>query len=42
MDVEYVAPCHCTGDEAIWFFEKIFEDRFIEIGVGEVIEVSMF
>ena len=39
LDVKYVAPSHCTGEGAINNFVEIFEDQFIESGVGRVIEI---
>lgn len=38
-DVSFVGPCHCTGITAINLFQKEFKDKYIEIKVGETIEV---
>lgn len=38
--VERVAPSHCTGDKAIALFRKAWGNKFIEGGLGAVIEVS--
>ena len=34
LGVKKVAPCHCTGDEAIALFAKAYKDRFISVGTG--------
>jgi 7,8-dihydropterin-6-yl-methyl-4-(beta-D-ribofuranosyl)aminobenzene 5'-phosphate synthase len=39
LDVALVAPCHCTGDQAIETFAGIFGKRFIKIGVGTALKV---
>jgi 7,8-dihydropterin-6-yl-methyl-4-(beta-D-ribofuranosyl)aminobenzene 5'-phosphate synthase len=39
LDVERVAPCHCTGEKAIDIFQREFEDRFIKIHTGTELEV---
>jgi len=39
MDVEKVAPCHCSGDNARRIFKEIFGDDYYEIGVGWSVEV---
>jgi 7,8-dihydropterin-6-yl-methyl-4-(beta-D-ribofuranosyl)aminobenzene 5'-phosphate synthase len=38
--VEHVAPSHCTGNKAITLFRKAWGDKFIEGGLGAVIELS--
>ena len=38
--VEQVAPSHCTGNKAIALFRKAWGDKFIEGGLGAVIELS--
>ena len=40
IGVVYVAPCHCTGDQAIKQFKEAFGDNFISVGVGAVIEIE--
>jgi 7,8-dihydropterin-6-yl-methyl-4-(beta-D-ribofuranosyl)aminobenzene 5'-phosphate synthase len=40
LGVEYVAPCHCTGDHAIAQFKDAFGDHFIQVGTGAVIEIE--
>ena len=37
--IHRIAPCHCTGDEAIAAFERIFGDRFVTIEAGSRIVV---
>ena len=39
IGIEKVGPTHCTGKIAIELFEKEYKDKFIEIKVGETIEV---
>jgi 7,8-dihydropterin-6-yl-methyl-4-(beta-D-ribofuranosyl)aminobenzene 5'-phosphate synthase len=40
MDVQKVAPCHCTGDEAIQMFADEYGEDFIEVGAGTVIVIE--
>ncbi len=37
--VEWVCPCHCTGDSAMSLFRKFYGEHFIPGGVGKVIRV---
>ena len=39
-DIRFMAPCHCTGDNAIEMFRKSLGKRFISIGAGTVINIS--
>lgn len=39
LGVQNVAPCHCTGDEAIELFKQSYGDNFIQNGVGKLIEL---
>ena len=39
LEVEKVAPCHCTGDRAIQAFKGEYEENFIKNGVGKVIRI---
>jgi metal-dependent hydrolase (beta-lactamase superfamily II) len=32
-----VAPCHCTGDEAIRLLAEDWGDAFVPVGVGKSI-----
>lgn len=38
--VQYVAPSHCTGDEAIKQMHLAFQDRFIYDGAGRIININ--
>jgi len=40
LEVEKVAPCHCTGEQAIEKFKEKYSDDFIQAGVGRVIVVE--
>ena len=37
LGVQYVAPTHCSGEEARSVMAKVFGDKFLEGGVGRVI-----
>ena len=39
LEVEKVAPCHCTGEKVISIFKKEYKENFIEAEFGKVIEV---
>ncbi len=39
LDVVRIAPCHCSGDAAIDFFEARYGGDFIAIGAGSVVPV---
>jgi 7,8-dihydropterin-6-yl-methyl-4-(beta-D-ribofuranosyl)aminobenzene 5'-phosphate synthase len=36
--LERIGPCHCTGEEAIGFFEEKFPDEFVRCQTGSVLE----
>lgn len=38
MEVEKVAPCHCSGDKARSLFEEEYKENFIRVGVGKKIK----
>lgn len=38
-NIERVAPTHCTGKEALALFKKAYENNFLEVRVGNTIEV---
>ncbi len=38
--VQRVAPCHCTGDEAIHSFAEEWDEGFVTTGAGTVIAVT--
>jgi len=40
LGVEKVAPCHCTGEEAMTLFRRYFGKNYIETGVGTIIPVA--
>ena len=40
LEVEKVAPCHCTGEEARSLFQKYFGRNYIEAGVGKIIPIA--
>ncbi len=40
LGVRRVAPCHCSGNEALDFFNEAYSDDHVEIGVGKVIEIE--
>jgi 7,8-dihydropterin-6-yl-methyl-4-(beta-D-ribofuranosyl)aminobenzene 5'-phosphate synthase len=39
LEVQRVAPCHCTGDEAIRMFSDEWGENFIATGMGRSIEI---
>ncbi|MHA1581903.1 MAG: MBL fold metallo-hydrolase [Candidatus Baldrarchaeia archaeon] len=39
LDVEMVAPCHCSGDLARSMFKEAFGENYIDVGVGKTIEI---
>jgi len=40
LGVQKVAPCHCTGDRAIWVFAEEYGDDFVKAGVGLVLDIG--
>jgi 7,8-dihydropterin-6-yl-methyl-4-(beta-D-ribofuranosyl)aminobenzene 5'-phosphate synthase len=40
LGVEHVGPCHCTGGQAITAFAEEYDDDFVQIGTGTIIEVE--
>ncbi len=38
LNINYISPCHCTGETAINMFHKSFGTRFIDIGAGTEID----
>jgi len=40
LGVQHVAPTHCSGDTAREVFASRFGDRYLDVGVGSVIEVA--
>ena len=39
LEVEKVAPSHCTGDQATRAFAEEYKDNFIKSGIGKVIKI---
>ncbi len=39
-EVEFVAPCHCSGDLARNLFKEAYGKNFIQAGVGKKIEID--
>lgn len=42
LGVQYVAPTHCSGEEAQQIFAEIYGDRFLDSGVGRIITANDF
>ncbi len=40
LDIQYVAPTHCSGDGTLRIFEDIFGDHYIKAGAGKVIHTA--
>jgi 7,8-dihydropterin-6-yl-methyl-4-(beta-D-ribofuranosyl)aminobenzene 5'-phosphate synthase len=40
LGVQKVAPCHCTGKQAMGMLAAEYGDDFIEIGVGKILEIG--
>lgn len=40
LEVQKVAPCHCTGEGAIRLFEESFKENFIRVGAGLKIKIG--
>ncbi len=39
LDLEFIAPCHCTGSKAEFVLKEIFGERFKMVGSGSVLDV---
>ncbi len=39
LEVEKVAPCHCSGNRCRELFEQEYKDNFVSNGVGKIIEI---
>ncbi len=39
LEVQKVAPCHCSGDRCRELFKEEYRDDFIENGVGKIIKI---
>lgn len=42
LHVEYVGPCHCTGNKARSLFQKHFGNNYLNVGTGRVITMADF
>lgn len=40
LGVQYVGPCHCSGDTARQVFQKDYQNKFIPVGVGTIIPLE--
>jgi 7,8-dihydropterin-6-yl-methyl-4-(beta-D-ribofuranosyl)aminobenzene 5'-phosphate synthase len=40
LQVKYAAPCHCSGDNARKLFAEQYGDKYVNIGVGLIIEAK--
>lgn len=40
MEVEYAAPCHCSGDRTREIFKNEYDRNYIEVGVGKIINFN--
>ena len=40
IGVRYVGPAHCTGDQAMRFFKRTYQEQYIDVGVGKIISVK--
>ncbi len=39
LGVQFVAPSHCTGDAGLAAFEKVYQDKRFQSGVGQQIRI---
>ncbi len=40
LNVRYIAPCHCTGEDAIETFRDEYEEHFIDVGAGKILSIN--
>ncbi len=40
MNIQKVAPCHCTGDRAMAMFKGEYGENYIKTGVGRIIQIE--
>ena len=33
-NIDFIAPCHCTGDVALALFKQEFSQKFLKNGIG--------
>lgn len=39
LDIDRIAPCHCTGDDAIAAFRDAYGDRFVAVEAGSRLSI---
>ena len=39
LPINKIAPTHCTGDEAMAAFKNAWQDKFVQLGVGNTIQL---
>ncbi len=39
LKVEKVAPCHCSGDQALLQFQEAYQDNYFKIGTGTILTI---
>ena len=42
LGVQYVAPTHCSGEEAQQIFARLYSDRYLDSGLGRIITANDF
>ncbi len=42
LNIKYAAPCHCSGDKARAIFKQKYNEHYIEIGLGKVLNFNQF
>ncbi len=40
LGVKIAAPCHCSGDETRQLFKEEYQNKFIENGIGKIINIK--
>jgi 7,8-dihydropterin-6-yl-methyl-4-(beta-D-ribofuranosyl)aminobenzene 5'-phosphate synthase len=40
IGIEKIAPCHCSGQDACSYLRERFPDGFLEMGVGQKVELA--
>ncbi len=40
LGVNYVGPCHCSGDAARQLFKEEYGENFIDVGVGRIVAMN--
>jgi len=38
--IQYAAPTHCSGDGTIKVFQEVFEEQYLKIGTGKIIQTA--